>query len=184
MIIKIKTENRAMERLESILKETFKQLGYLNVSEDNEYFYMEFASGTKDMAKVMRELDDLVKPYIAQFGDQEIAYVFHIYKGKELINIIRYNERDYGYRVALNIDGKAHTLWVVDLLGIGDYSVFNQDFETLWLMYRPVRTPAMGQYRMDLAKAFSDVGYWNTSSSVLKPYLSQIIKKIAAQLES
>jgi len=80
--MKIKTENRAMERLEPILKETFKQLGYLNVSEDNEYFYMEFASGTKDMAKVMRELDHLVKPYIAQFGDQDTAYVFHIYRGR------------------------------------------------------------------------------------------------------
>lgn len=183
MRMKIKTENRAMARLEPILKETFKQLGYLNVSEDNEYFYMEFASGTKDMAKVMRELDHLVKPYIAQFGDQDTAYVFHIYRGKELINIIRYNERDYGYGITVNIDGKAQTLLVVDLLGIGDYSVFNQDFETLGLMYRPVRSPAMGQYRMDLVTAFSDVGYWTTSSRVLKPLLHRVVAEISKLLD-
>ncbi|SOD12050.1 hypothetical protein [Pedobacter xixiisoli] len=182
MRVNIKTENRAMERLEPILKETFAGLNYLNVSEDSEYFYMEFASATKDMAKVMRELDGLVKPYIHKYGDENTAYVFHIYKGKELVNIIRYHEKHYGYRVAVKTDGEVQQLFVVDLLGIGDYSVFNQHFEQLGLMYRPVRTPAIGQYRMDLPTSFSDAGYWATSSKVLKPYLEKIVKGIAAQL--
>ncbi len=83
----------------------------------------------------------------------------------------------------MNIDGKAQTLLVVDLLGIGDYSVFNQDFETLGLMYRPVRSPAMGQYRMDLVTAFSDVGYWTTSSRVLKPLLHRVVAEISKLLD-
>ncbi len=170
-----------MERLEPILKEAFTELGYLNVSEDNEYFYMEFNSSTKDMAKVMHELDHLVKPYIARYGDREVAYVFNINKGKELVNIIRYHEKDYGYRVKVNMGGTEQQLFVVDLLGVGDYMVFGQNFEKLGVMYRPVRTPAIGQYRMDIYAAFSDTSYWTTSSRVLKPYLGRIVNGIAEQ---
>ena len=178
-----KTENMAMERLELILEEVFPGLKYLNVSEDGTYFYMEFASGTKDMAKVMRELDVLVKPYIDRHGDKGTAYVFNINKGKELVNIIRYQEKDYGYKVAVDIDGKVQQLFVVDLLGIGDYTVFNKDFESLGVMYRPVRRPAMGQYRMDVLTAFSDVSYWTTSSRMLKPLLNRVVVEISKQLD-
>mgnify|MGYP006187297543 FL=1 len=172
----------AMERMESILKETFPTLKYLNVSEDCSYFYMEFASTTKNMAAVMLQLDRLVKPYIAKHGDQGLAYVFNINKGKDLINIIRYQEADYGYRVPLSIDGNLQELFVVDLLGIGDYSVFNQDFELLGVMYRPVRKPAMGQYRMDTVTAFSNAAYWTSSSKKLKPYLAKLISAIHKEL--
>lgn len=172
----------AMERLEAILKEIFPTLKYLNVSEDCTYFYMEFAASTKDMTSVMRQLDRWVKPYIAKHGDRETAYVFNINKGKDLVNIIRYHEKDYGYQVALNIDGKMQALFVVDLLGIGDYSVFNRDFELLGVMYRPVRRPAMGQYRMDIITSFSDASFWTTSSRALKPYLSKLITSIYSQV--
>lgn len=184
MRIKAKTATLAMEHLEAILKETFTELNYLNVSLDIEYFYIEFSSSTKDMAKVMRKLDGLVRPYIAEHGDREVSYVFNINKGKELVNIIRYNEQEDGFKVMMNIAGKAQRLFVVDLLGIGDYSVFNQDFECLGVMYRPVRTPAMGQYRMDTVTSFADASYWTTSSKALKPHLTKIIQGVAEQLKS
>lgn len=181
--MKIKTQNVAMERLESILMENFAGLNYLNVSEDCEYFYMEFASCTKDMAAVMRQLNLLVKPYIAKHGDRAVAYVFNINRGKELVNIIRYNEKDYGYSIPVKMNGKEEQLFVVDLLGIGDYSVFNKEFNYLGIIYRPVRTPALGQYRMDVVSSFSDASYWMTSSKTLKPYLKNIIAKVALVLD-
>lgn len=177
-----KTQHVAMEGLEHMLKETFAGLNYLNVSEDCEYFYMEFASGTKDMAEIMRQLDRLVKPYIAKYGDREVAYVFNVNRGKELVNIIRYNEKDYGYSISVKVNGKEQQLFVVDLLGIGDYAVFNQEFDYLGIMYRPVRTPAFGQYRMDAISSFSDASYWTTSSRALKPYLKNIVAKVALVL--
>lgn len=184
MRIKVKTEIMEMERLEGILKETFAALNYLNVSLDTEYFYMEFASNTKDMAAIMRKLDGLVRPFIARHGDPEVSYVFNINKGKELVNIIRYNEKHDGFKVMVNVNGKEQHLFVVDLLGIGDYSVFNQDFEHLGVMYRPVRTPALGQYRMDTATSFADPNYWTTSSKTLKPHLNKIVKRISEQLNA
>ncbi|MNK18725.1 hypothetical protein D3C87_369350 [compost metagenome] len=182
MRIKVKTQTFAMERLEAILKEIFPELNYLNVSLDVEYFYMEFASNTKDMAAIMRKLDAFVRPYIAKHGDREVSYVFNINKGKDLVNIIRYNEQADGFKVMVNVNGKEQRLFVVDLLGIGDYSVFNQEFECLGIMYRPVRTPAMGQYRMDTVTSFTDASYWTTSSKVLSPYLTNIINSISEKL--
>ena len=183
MKIKTKTQVLSMERLGAILKETFSELNYLDVSGDNEYFYMEFASGTKNMAKLMQKLDGIVKPLISNYGEKELSYVFNINKGRELVNIIRYNENGYGDRVSLNIAGEEQSLFIVDLLGIGDYSVFNQDFECLGVIYRPIRMPAAGQYRLGKLDAFADIDGWTTSSRSLKPYLSKIVNAVYTQLK-
>ncbi|MFN0253957.1 hypothetical protein [Pedobacter ureilyticus] len=183
MKMKTKTQMLNMERLGVVLKETFSELNYLDVSGDNEYFYMEFASGTKSMAKLMQMLDRLVKPLITTYGEKELSYVFNINKGKELVNIIRYNEKGYGDRISLNIGGQEQSLFIVDLLGIGDYSVFNQDFECLGIIYRPIRMPASGQYRLGKLEAFADVDGWTTSSRILKPYLSKIVRAVHEQLQ-
>jgi len=183
MKFKSNTKWLAIEKLDVVLKETFSELRYLDVSGDYEYFYMEFDTGTKDMPSMMRKLDRMIKPYLASHGDKKLSYVFNINKGKELINIIRYNEKGYGHKVEFELVGRKHSLFIVDLLGVGDYTVFNQDFETLGLFYRPIQMPAAGQYRMSKLETFADTKGWTTSSRFLKPHLSKIVDSIYKQLE-
>lgn len=181
--LNITTDMVAMERLAHILEVTFPTMRYLEASADCTYFYMEFGTAAGNIAGVMRELDQLVKPYIKRYGERGQSYVFNVHKGRELINIIRYNQPDYGYRVQLDINNRVQQLFVVDLLGSGDYWVFNEEFEQMGMMYRPVRRPAIGQYRMDVAMAFSDASYWTTSSRRLRPHLEKIVRSIHLSIQ-
>ena len=181
------TDISPMDLLGQRLRAKFPEIISGSVSEGNQYFQINIAECT-EAAPFMKAFDSFVKEYLTAYGDRETEYDFNISRGRELINIITYNSDDRGHLVDVQLNGKMQSLFVVDVLGAtGDFTVFNDDFETVGFIYMRDTTPPQtetdyGDYRP--FPNFGDSSFWEASSSELTSVLKDIIEQIAAQLDT
>lgn len=180
------TDVSPMDFLGQRLRAKFPEITSGSVSAGNEFFEINIAEGT-EAAPFMKAFDGFVKEYIEAYGDKEKEYDFTINRGRELINVISYNS-DRGYLVNVKVDGKMQTLFVVDVMGAtGEFTVFNDDFETVGFMnmrdISPQRTePDYGDDRP--FPNFGDSSLWEASNSELSFVLKEIVEQIDEQLSS
>lgn len=179
------TDVSPMDLLRQRLRARFPEIVSGSVSGGNQDFEINISEGT-EAAPFMKAFDRFVKEYLEAYGDRETEYDFTINRGRELINILSYNS-DRGYLVEVTMSGKSQSLFVVDVQGAtGDYTVFNDDFETVGYMNmrdtNEVRTePDYGEDRP--FPNFSDSSLWEASNMELGYVLKEIVEQISAQLD-
>ncbi|RZK60227.1 MAG: hypothetical protein EOO91_02275 [Pedobacter sp.] len=175
-----------MDLLCQRLKGTFPEIIECSVAAGNQYFDVDIAEGTQP-APFMKTFDGFVKEYLDDYGDNETEYDFKITRGRELINIITYNNPERGYLVDVTLNGKLQTLFVVDVMGAtGEFTVFNDDFETVGFMNMRGATSELTDLIYDsdwCFPNFSDSSRWEASNHELDMVLEEIIAQIAEELE-
>jgi len=180
------TDVSPMDLLVQGLKSNFPEIIGIWVSAGNEFFEISIAEGT-EAAKFMKAFDGFVKEYIQAYGDAETEYDFRINRGRQLINIMSYNS-DRGYLVDVRLNGNMQTLFVVDVQGAtGDYTVFNDDFQTVGFMNMRDTRDALTEpdYGDDQSQAnFGDSSLWEASNTELSSVLKEIVEQISSQLEN
>ncbi|MFI5452225.1 hypothetical protein ACHMWN_08720 [Pedobacter sp. UC225_61] len=178
------TDVSPMDLLAQRLRAKFPEIISGSVVAGNQYFEINIAEGT-ETAPFMKDFDGFVKEYLVAYGDKETEYDFKINRGRELINILSYNS-DRGYLVEVTMNGKSQSLFVVDVQGAtGDYTVFNDDFETVGYMNmrdtsEPRTEPDYGDDRP--FPNFNDSSLWEASNIELGYVLKEIVEQIAEQL--
>lgn len=166
--VNINSEN-SMKALKGMLKEQFPQIQEMDHSDDYDHFDIEIM--TNQPRSFLKSLNEYLGRFLLDYGDKETIYSFKIQRGRELLDILRFNDDNVFY-IEMEIDGKLRKVRVLDVMGAtGDYSVFNEDFERL------------GTFYTDGAVNFSDISEWETNDELLKPYLDEIIHKIAEQIK-
>lgn len=180
------TDVSPMDLLGQRLRTKFPEIISGSVSAGNEFFDINIAEDT-EAAPFMKAFDGFVKEYIQAYGDAETEYDFRINRGRQLVNIISYNS-DRGYLVDVKLKGKMQTLFVVDVQGAtGDYTVFNDDFQTVGFMNMRDMRDALTEpdYGDDMPHAnFGDSSLWEASNTELSSVLKEIVEQISAQLDT
>lgn len=167
-----------MDQLSTFLKNRFAQITAVTESSDGTYFMVDFAQGTEKLNLLIKEMDAFIKGYLAVHGNPKEAYGFNINCGGKLINNIWYNDPEYGYRIAMQLNGRHQKLFIVDVMGAtGDYSIFNQDFEYLGDMYM-FADEEEEDYGIFIAPDWTRPEKWRTTTKLIKPYLTAIINRV------
>ena len=180
------TDVSPMDLLGQRLRTKFPEIISGSVSAGNEIFEINIAEGTQ-AAPFMKAFDGFVKEYIEANGDPETEYDFRINRGRQLVNIISYNS-DRGYLVDVKLNGTMQTLFVVDVQGAtGDYTVFNDDFETVGFMN--MRDTSEARTEEDYGDDrpfpnFRESSLWEASNFELSSVLKEIVEQISAQLDT
>jgi hypothetical protein len=180
------TDVSQMDLLEQRLQAEFPQIIKIEGSKATDFFELEVTEDT-EVAPFMKAFDEFVKNYIAENGDDDIEYQFTIYRGKELLNVMTYNDPGRGYRVEVLAEGKLHKLFVVDVMGAtGDFSVYNEDFELVGSMNMKCRMP-MEDDEFDDGRQFpnfKEPSMWEARGELVELYLNQILGQITLQLDA
>jgi hypothetical protein len=175
-----------MDLLEQRLKAEFPEIVKIEGSKATDFFELEVAEGTQ-AAPFMKAFDGFVKEYVSMHGDKEIEYQFTIYRGRELLNVLTYNDPGRGYHVEVLADGKLHKLFVVDVMGAtGDFSVFNEDFELVGGMnMKSLDSRTEADYGDDRPfPNFREPAMWEARGELVDAYLNQILGQITLQMDS
>lgn len=161
----------SLHALKGMLLEQFPSIKSVKHSDDFEEFDIEIKKDTKPRPFI-KALNEYLGRFLLDYGDQESIYSFKIQCGRELMDILRYND-DTVFYFEMEIDGKLKKLRVLDVMGAtGDYSVFNEDFENL------------GTFYTEGAVNFGNASEWVTNDEQLKPYLTEILIRIAEQIQN
>lgn len=178
------TDVSPMDLLGKRLRDEFPAITGGSVSARNDFFTVEIAEGT-DHTPFTKALDEFLKTYLSEYGNPEEEYQFTIQKGRQLVNILRYNDPEHGYHVEILADGKLHQLFVVDVMGAtGDFSVYNENFEVVGVMnMKKIYERTEPDYGDDRPfPNFGDATLWEGSGELVETYLNQIIGQISLQL--
>ena len=171
-----------MGQLSTYLKNRFAEISSITESSDGTYFMVDFAAGTEKLNLVIKEMDALIKKFLAVHGDPETAYGFNINCGRRLVNNIWYNDPDFGHRIELQFKGRKEKLFVADVMGAtGEYSIFNEDFEYLGDMYMPASREEE-DYGIFIFPDWSRPEKWKGTTKLIRPYVKKIVEQIAASL--
>ncbi|RZK43336.1 MAG: hypothetical protein EOO90_03495 [Pedobacter sp.] len=180
------TDISPMDLLGKRLREQFPEITGGSVSARHDFFTVEIVQGTAN-APFTKALDTFLKDYLSRFGDPEQEYQFTLQKGRQLVNILRYNDPEHGYHVEVLAEGKLHRLFVVDVMGAtGDFSVYNEDFELLGAMnMKKVFERTDPDYGDDRPHPnFSDSGAWEATGELVQTYLNQIVGQVSLQIDA
>ena len=160
-----------MESLDRLLKAEFPAIGKVKAYHELARFDIYIDKDCDPVAPLVKALDKYLGPFVAEYGEVELPYYFEIHRENELLDILRYNDPESEFYIAIEIDGKVQMLRILDLMGgTRDYTVFNSDFEKL------------GHFFSEGPANFVEADYWQTNDEQLKPYLEEIISKIGEQL--
>lgn len=156
----------SMDSLKGMLQEQFPEIVRIVTYEGLEDFDVEIEENTV-APPFVKALNEYLGRFILDYGDPEASYNVTIQRGRELIDILRYNDPDTEHYIEIEMDGNPTRLRIVDVLGCtGDYSVFNENFENL------------GFFFTEDDVYFGDASSWQTNQDGLKPYLEEIVRKI------
>lgn len=181
------TDVSPMDLLGQRLRAKFPEIISGSVCGGNQYFQINIAEGT-EAAPFMKAFDSFVKEYLTPYADRETEYDFNISRGRELINIITYNSDDRGNLVDVKLNGKLQSLFVVDVLGAtGDFTVFNDDFETVGFIHMRDLNPPRTELDYGDNRPFPNFGdssLWEASNTELSLVLKDIVEQIADQIDN
>lgn len=160
-----------MESLDRLVKAEFPAIREVKAYHELARFDIYIDKNCNPEAPLVKALDKYLGPFIAENGEVEQPYYFEIHRENELLDILRYNDPESEFYIAIEIDGKVQMLRILDVMGgTRDYTVFNSDFEKL------------GHFFSEGPANFVEADYWQTHDEQLKPYLEEIISKIGEQL--
>lgn len=184
-----------METLGRLIKSGFP-VEKVEVSLDDTHFDIYFDESVQDKPAQVKAVHDYVKPYIGQHGQAEQEYMFRFYRGRELLDILHFNDPHSAYHITMELFGKTQNLRVQDVLGAtGDYTIFNEDFMQLGWM-SPVSLPPANPdgtpvdpddtdgYYGEPYPDFNNESIWEIAPEELKPYLGEILSKVREQMAS
>jgi hypothetical protein len=159
------------ESLARIIRAQFPEIIQMD---DTDYNYrVDISEEVENSSHFVKALDDYLKDFLSLHGDPDQEYQFTIQRGRELINILMYNDPDFEIHINLTIDGEDKVLRVVDIMGDGDWEIFDSDFNNLASLFN--------EYGV---KWFGPDVIWEITNDKLKPYLPEILEKIKEQINS
>lgn len=158
---------------------------------DDTYFEIELPASTVDKSGFVKAAYQVIKDYVEKYGDSEEAYQFSFQQGRELIDILHFNDRNAAYFIRMELFGKEQDLRVQDVLGsTGDYTIFNEDFQCLGYISAVgipfnegrVVNELEAEYPDWVHADFSNPAIWKASTESLEPYMETLLEKVSAEI--
>lgn len=160
------------ESLARIVRAQFPEI--LEMDDIYDYNYRISIDPTvENTSPFVKSLDDYLRDFLGLHGDPHQDYRFSITRGSELINKLAYNDPDFEIHINLELNGSRQILRIVDLLGEGDYLIYDREFNLLGALHNERGS-----------RWFAPDVPWQLSSEALRPYLQEIVDKIRVQLDS
>ncbi|ETZ20175.1 DUF3606 domain-containing protein [Pedobacter sp. V48] len=189
------TNLHTMETLGHHLKAKFPEISAITAGTDFTWFIIN-TNGDINSAPFVKALNKYLEPYIAEHGNPKEEYEFTVKRANELIDILHFNNPEAAHLITLDLFGKTQNLRVQDVMGAtGDYTLFNEDFETIGYLSAGVSPPTnsdgslvnrddMDNFNDEVYVDFSNQSIWQISPDELKPYLNEILGKVMENINS
>lgn len=159
---------------------------------DDTYFEIELPASVTDKSGFVKAVHEVIKDYVEKYGDPEEPYQFSFQQGRELVDILHFNDPPAAYYIRMELFGKEQDLRIQDVLGAtGDYTIFDSDFKCLGCISAVGVPPTQEELADDPEAFYSDVVYpdftnpaiWKASTEKLEPYLGRILEKVREEME-